>query len=1535
MTLLAAATLGDDIVHAPLLAQVLKVVATIGTGLLTGIAIGVAAAFIVGTGGLGAVVLGAVAGAVIGVAADAAAHALTGANSLDEAIVKPICDAIDKIIPGVVKGKIFTGSNNVYINSLKAARAAGKPDPGFPARQAAREAAPPPGLLDSIGQAFSDLFHSLSGDPPAVDYGFIATEEDKILCSDHPPMPDQYLAQGSSNVFINGSPAVRASDKSTCEGKVSINPGHAGRRNVSIGGDALQVRAITSEMPPWLERVSRLAGLAIGLCSALRGQNPLLSKLLCFGTNFVISTVADATVRGTAKYLSGQMGHPVHIPTGNKVLDGEHDQDFDLAAHLPLSWVRTYNAHNPRTGLFGRGWSVLHDVELRLNQPDPDDPAAAHVFIDPMGRSVPLPELAPGEKFFMAQEGMTFAHTSGGNYMLRFADGQIIDFGQIRPDARIDPGHPTVLCPQVIEDRNGNAHFLRYDAQDRLTDIATYCGLHLSFAYDDAHPKRILRITQHLGRSGNPQRTLVSYAYDDSGRLIEVRNPQGHAMRRFAYNSDGLMIMQRLPQGLEVHYRWAVIGEERQARVIGYHTNAGEQVELHYDLAPDGSGQAHSLDQLGRRHAWAWDALQRVTRYTDPLGGSFHLEWDEAARFLLSVTNPEGGVSRFIYDDRGNLATETDPLQRQRRTVWHSDLAEPKEHTGFDGKQWSWHYDGHGNLICEKAPDGSEQRWVYDRHGLVTLHTDARGGDNSYGYDSQGRLARVTDCSQRTTRYAYDEWGHLIRSTDAAGHVTEYRYNDWGQLTGAHLPDGTQSAWHWREDGLPDRQESVGAITRYEWDKAGRQSAVTGPTGSTTRWQYDSASRATLLTDGQTQSTRFEYDAADRLVAQTGIDGLRTEYRYDACGRPILVTQAAGTGHAIRIALERDALGRLTAKTTLETCTRYTYNEAGQLETIRRYRAEPEQPAHHQHNPSKQNAEQPPLLLDEIAFAYDEPNRRVTETSITYCLQQPIRPDMDATSWMPLDTPRRTTLEREYDVLGNPLRTVLPGGQTLGYLYYGSGHLHQIRFGEQVISDIERDALHREIARSQGALHSTYQLDPLGRLLDQHAQRDEEALLPTALRVHITDPRSQLHKRYRYSPQGHLATRHDPLLGEQTYQHDAAGQILKTRITPSPANAASFNATPEDFQWDAAGNTLPQQGGRIELNRVTVWQDIRYRYDEHGRLIHKQAGSRSSTHLRWNAEHQLIASTTERRGLASQTCRYHYDALGRRIAKTDRFGTTWFVWDGLRMVQEQRGSRCISTVYENADSHAPLARIEHAQDEQEIDTSRIYYYHTDINGAPEELTSHQGRVVWHARYRTWGNTVMEEWDEDYRHYENTLLESRSQNLRFQGQYLDRESGLHYNTFRYYDPDIGRFISQDPIGLAGGINLYQYAPNPISWIDPWGWCELKWGNPKSKPTYGHTFLDHTSKLKPSQLIDRARSKGHQVGQWLDDKKAAEFIAETARGKGSGVHDVPLPDGVGGRSFLGDGSELRPNMARIVVKDDGSVRTAFPFSSEHPN
>ena len=125
---------------------------------------------------------------------------------------------------------------------------------------------------------------------------------------------------------------------------------------------------------------------------------------------------------------------------------------------------------------------------------------------------------------------------------------------------------------------------------------------------------------------------------------------------------------------------------------------------------------------------------------------------------------------------------------------------------------------------------------------------------------------------------------------------------------------------------------------------------------------------------------------------------------------------------------------------------------------------------------------------------------------------------------------------------------------------------------------------------------------------------------------------------------------------------------------------------------------------------------------------------------------------------------------------------------------------------------------------------KVYYFHTDQVGMPQELSNSQGQLVWQASYKTWGSTVAEEWEikslsgnavHRLDQGDRPDKADQQQNLRFQGQYLDRETGLHYNTFRYYDADIGRFISPDPIGLEGGLNLSLYSPNPIAWIDPWG------------------------------------------------------------------------------------------------------------------
>jgi RHS repeat-associated protein len=115
-------------------------------------------------------------------------------------------------------------------------------------------------------------------------------------------------------------------------------------------------------------------------------------------------------------------------------------------------------------------------------------------------------------------------------------------------------------------------------------------------------------------------------------------------------------------------------------------------------------------------------------------------------------------------------------------------------------------------------------------------------------------------------------------------------------------------------------------------------------------------------------------------------------------------------------------------------------------------------------------------------------------------------------------------------------------------------------------------------------------------------------------------------------------------------------------------------------------------------------------------------------------------------------------------------------------------------------------------------TTVIRYYHTNQIGMPWELTNLEGGIQQRARYEAWGHTHTLRLDEpDYAN----LKESTHQPLRFQGQYFDAETGLHYNRHRYYDPGVGRFMTPDPIGLAGDINLYRYAPNPTRWSDPLG------------------------------------------------------------------------------------------------------------------
>ena len=234
-------------------------------------------------------------------------------------------------------------------------------------------------------------------------------------------------------------------------------------------------------------------------------------------------------------------------------------------------------------------------------------------------------------------------------------------------------------------------------------------------------------------------------------------------------------------------------------------------------------------------------------------------------------------------------------------------------------------------------------------------------------------------------------------------------------------------------------------------------------------------------------------------------------------------------------------------------------------------------------------------------------------------------------------------------------------------------------------------------------------------------------------------------------------------------------------------------------------------------NRVTELNGIRWQYDIHGRTTEKGDGQ-TRWRYRYDGEHRLtdVFSEPRDRNKPRTKVSFRYDPLGRRISKTRqqllqgrpsaRAVTTRFVWEGYRLLQEIHDDTPLTYVYSDSLSYEPLARIDG------MESPEIFWFHCAANGTPELLTDVEGQKTWEGVNSPWGKLLRES---------NQRIPVVEQNLRMQGQYLDRETGLHYNLFRYYDPDSGRFTQQDPIGLAGGINLYQYAPNALGWVDPLG------------------------------------------------------------------------------------------------------------------
>ena len=404
--------------------------------------------------------------------------------------------------------------------------------------------------------------------------------------------------------------------------------------------------------------------------------------------------------------------------------------------------------------------------------------------------------------------------------------------------------------------------------------------------------------------------------------------------------------------------------------------------------------------------------------------------------------------------------------------------------------------------------------------------------------------------------------------------------------------------------------------------------------------------------------------------------------------------------------------------------------------------------------------------------------------------------------------PVTETVRYHYDFNGNRTATFLPDGRQINYLYYGSGHLHQISLDDEVITDIERDQLHREIYRTQGKLASRYELDPLGRLKRQIATLNDLTESGKGKnKVAAGYSQTAVKRSYGYDRTGNLTHSTDQRTGTTRFEYDKLGRITQ--------------AGNERFAFDPAHNILSDGLNAVTDNRLKTYNGTTYYYDDLGNLIHRELADGEVQNYFYDLHDQLVKVEIFKKDGTKETWTYSYDALGRRIGKGrlkdgEVSGSleeeTRFVWDGSHLLQEVHPDGRYTYIYADPDSYEPLAQVRDWTTAEGESRQQTHYFHCDQIGIPREMTDKDGNLLWLGNYTGWGRLKEE----------TKVTDSAYQPFRLQNQYADRETGLHYNFFRYYEPDAGRFVNQDPIGLNGSINFYTFSFNITKWIDPLGW-----------------------------------------------------------------------------------------------------------------
>ncbi|HEB1320858.1 TPA: RHS repeat protein [Escherichia albertii] len=944
-------------------------------------------------------------------------------------------------------------------------------------------------------------------------------------------------------------------------------------------------------------------------------------------------------------------------------------------------------------------------------------------------------------------------------------------------------------------------------------------------------------------RSGTQMR---HFTYDDKcrGRMVAHRYA-GRPEMRYGYDDTGRVTEQFNPAGLSYTYQYEknciTITDSLNRREV-LHTEGGLKRVVKKELA-DGSITRSKFDYMGRLQAQT-DAAGRKTEYSPNV----------VTGLVTRITTPDGRKSEFYYNNQNQLtsASGSDGLEIRRK---YDEYGRLTQETARNGDVTRYSYD---NPHCElpsvtEDATGSRKQMMWSRYGQLLTFTDCSGYETHYEYDRFGQMTAVHHEEGASLYRNYDNRGQLISVKDTQGRETRYEYNAAGDLTVIVTPDGNRSE------------------TQYDaWGKA----ISTTQGGLTRSMEYDAAGRVITLTNENRSHSDFSYDTLDRLVQQRGFDGRTQRYRYDLTGK---LTQSEDEG--LITLWHYDESDRITHRTVnSEPAEQWQYNDHGWLKEISHI-SEGHRVAVH--------------------YGYDRKGRLTGERQTVH------NPETGELLWQ-----HETKHAWNEQGLANRFQAdSLPPVEwlTYGSGYLAGMKLGDTPLVEYTRDKLHRETV-RSFGNNAYELTSTY--TPAGQLQSQHLNslvydRDYDWNDNGEL-VRISGPRQT--REYGYSATGRLESVRTTAANLDIripYATDPAGNRLPDpELHPdSTLTAWPDNRITEDahylYRYDRYGR-LTEKTDRIPAGVIRT-DDERthyYHYDSQHRLVF---------YTRIQHEEALVESRyfydPLGRRTGKQVWRRERDLTGW-MSLSRKPEVTWYGWDGDRLTTIQTQQSRIQTVYQPG-SFIPLIRIETengvldktprrslaeklqlegSEDghgvvfpaelvrrldrlEGEIRADRVsdesrtwlaqcglaveqlakqvepeytperrlHLYHCDHRGLPLALISNEGATEWRGEYDEWGNQLNEE-----------NLQQLYQPYRLPGQQYDDESGLCYNRHRYYDPLQGRYITQDPIGLDGGLNPYPYSLNPIEYIDPLGLEQLLLPSPGQKAAGQSCVIDPLTK-----------------------------------------------------------------------------------------